>query len=135
MHHHAQARLYRNLSHLIPQLAARPTGTYFAPARVAGDMAIYCTVDVRADGRLAVQIADDERTDADEAPNAWICLVTDPACGEADVTWMQEGTDHQGPTGSSSAERLRIDLYAANWLALFGTLGRRFLPVDTAIAA
>jgi hypothetical protein len=135
MIHHVQARLYRNLNTLIPQLAARRSGAYFAPARVAGDMAIYCTVDMLDDGRLAVQIADDERTDGDEAPNAWICLVADPAYGLAGVTWMQEGWEHQGPTGGSYAERLRIDLYAANWLAMFVTLGRRFHPVDMAVAA
>ncbi|RNM03222.1 hypothetical protein [Ralstonia pseudosolanacearum] len=127
-----QSRLYRSLVELIPQLAN--SRTHFAPARLAGDIAIHCAVDTAHDGHLTVEIAFDQANDKAKRPSAWICFDVDPSLREARVTRLLEGMNYACASGPADPAAARINLYAANWLTVFTTLGRVFEPIDLAVA-
>jgi hypothetical protein len=126
-----QSRIYRTLTELIPNLGQAPNRTHFAPARVAGDMAVHCTVDETADGHLNVQIAHDQPPRGTH-PESWICFDVDPQHGVARVTCFQEGCHYSIAGQHTDAQSARVNLYAANWLAVFNTLGRIFEPIEKA---
>lgn len=128
-----QSRIYRTLIELIPNLCE--SRTHFAPARVAGDIAVHCTVDEINDGRLSVEIAHDQPVRGCKLPASWICFEVDPTEHVARVTRFLEGCHYSIASQHSDADSARVNLYAANWLSVFNTLGRVFEPIDLAVSA
>ncbi|AQH06221.1 hypothetical protein A9R05_45375 (plasmid) [Burkholderia sp. KK1] len=129
-----QSRLFALLSDLIPNLGGKESRTHFAPSRIPGDMAVHCTIDAAEDGHLEVEIAHDQ-TNARGDAQSWICFDVDIANGTARVTSFQEGCHYSLASPQSDARAARVNLYAANWLAVFHTLGRVFQPVDCLVLA
>ncbi|CAM2198408.1 conserved protein of unknown function (plasmid) [Paraburkholderia kururiensis] len=125
-----QYRIFHLLSDLIPNLDASESRTHFAPPRVAGDMAVHCTIDAAAPGHLQVEIAHDQ-THAHGGSQSWISFDVDTVSGTARVTRFQEGCHYSLASPQSDVQSARVNLYAANWLAVFHTLGRVFQPVDS----
>ncbi|NPT44895.1 hypothetical protein GNZ12_26975 [Paraburkholderia sp. 1N] len=130
-----QSRIYQALTELIPNLGKTSSRTHFAPPRVAGDMAVHCTVDETREGHLTVEIAHDRPARGSANPASWICFDVDPARAVARVTCFQEGCHYSIAGQHTDAQSARVNLYAANWLAVFNTLGRVFEPIDQAIYA
>lgn len=124
-----QSRIFHLLSDLIPNLAGKESRTHFAPPRIAGDMAVHCTIDAACSGHLEVEIAHDQ-SNARGGAQSWICFDVDLVTGTARVTRFQEGCHYSIASPQTDAQSARVNLYAANWLAVFHTLGRVFQPVD-----
>ena len=129
------SRIYRTLTELIPHLGQSQSRTHFAPARVPGDMAVHCTVDETVDGHLSVEIAHDQPERGSTHPASWICFDVDPAREVARVTCFQEGCHYSVAGQHTDAQSARVNLYAANWLVVFNTLGRVFEPIDQPLYA
>ncbi|MGY6258858.1 hypothetical protein [Paraburkholderia xenovorans] len=124
-----QSRIFQLLSDLIPNLSGKDSRTHFAPPRIAGDMAVHCTIDAAGNGHLEVEIAHDHPSARGDAQSC-ICFDVDPGNGTARVTRVQNGCHYSIASPQSDAQSARVNLYAANWLAVFYTLGRVFQPVD-----
>jgi hypothetical protein len=124
MSNNVQSRIFSLLADLIPNLTSCDSREHFAPARVPGDMAVHCSVDEVKDGHLAVEIAHDQLAISGRA-QSWICFDVDTERCTAKVTRMQE-RDHYAVAGHAQAS---VNVYAANWLAIFRTLGRVFQPL------
>ncbi|WP_431229138.1 hypothetical protein [Burkholderia contaminans] len=122
-----QSRIYRLLVDLIPELGGRVSQTRFAPPRVPGDMAVHCTIDEGVDGHLAIEIAQD-LAGAHGQTQSCICFDVDLTQCTARVTGLQQGAHF-------SVASTRVNVYAANWLAVFYTLGRVFQPVEAVVCA
>lgn len=125
MSNQVQTRIFSLLTDLIPNLAMQASREHFAPARVSGDLAVHCSIDEAEDGHLAVEIAHDQPAVRGRA-QSWICFDVDTKQCTATVTCMEEG-GHYAVPGHAHA---MANAYAANWLAIFRTLGRVFQPVD-----
>lgn len=124
-----QSRIFHLLIDLIPELGGESSRTRFAPPRVEGDMAVHCTIDEKSNGHLEVEIAHDQHESRGRA-QSWICFDVDPQQHTARVTRFQEGCHYSVASPHTDAQSARVNLYAANWLAVFHTLGRVFEPVD-----
>lgn len=122
MSSNVQSRIYRLLVELIPDLGGRVSHTRFAPPRVLGDMAAHCTIDEGVDGHLEIEIAQDLAGARGQAQSC-ICFDVDLVRRTARVTRLQQGAHF-------SVASARVNVFAANWLAVFNTLGRVFLPVE-----
>lgn len=127
MSSNVQSRIYRLLVELIPDLGGRVSLTRFAPPRVPGDMAVHCTIDEGLGGHLEVEIAQDV-VGAHGQTQSCICFDVDLAQCTARVTQLQQGAHF-------SVASARVNVYAANWLAVFYTLGRVFQPVEAVVCA
>ncbi|EML1599267.1 hypothetical protein [Burkholderia multivorans] len=122
-----QSRIYRLLVDLIPELGVSASRTRFAPPRVPGDMAVHCTIDDGVDGHLEIEIAQDIAGDHRRSQSR-ICFDVDLMRGTACVTQLEQG-------GYFSVASGRVNVYAANWLAVFHTLGRSFQPIEALACA
>jgi hypothetical protein len=125
-----QSRIFHLLSDLIPNLESRVARAHFAAPRIADDMAVHCTIDETENGHLVVDIAHDQ-TMARGRGQSWICFDVDIRSATARVTRFQEGCHYSVSNPHTDAQSARVNLYAANWLAVFHTLGRVFQPVDS----
>ncbi len=129
MSNNVQTRIFQLLSDLIPNLESNASRTHFAPPRIVGDMAVHCTIDEARNGHLEVEIAHDQTT-ARGRRQSWICFDVDTRSATARVTRFQDGCHYSVTSPHTDAESARVNLYAANWLAVLYTLGRVFQPVD-----
>lgn len=102
-----QSRIYSMLVDLIPEMDNGRT--HYAAPRLASDIAVHCTVDETPDGHLRVQIAH--------------------------VTDYYDGVQYNVADRGSDAARDSVNVFAANWLGVFNSLGRLFQAVDRMVQA
>lgn len=129
MSNNVQCRIFQILSDLIPNLEMHESRTRFAPPRVDGDMAVHCTIDDMEEGHLEIEIAHDQNP-ARGSSQSTIRFDVNTLTGTARVTRLQHGCHYSVSSVNSDVRSARINLYAANWLAVLQTLGRMFQPVD-----
>jgi hypothetical protein len=134
MSKNVQCRIYQLLSDLIPNLTEQESRTRFAPPRITSEMAVHCTIDEAEYGHLDVEIACDQPASRDREQSR-ICFNVDPVHRTARVTCVQDGDHYSVASPGTDAQSARTNVYAANWLAVFHTLGRVFQPVDCLVHA
>lgn len=121
------SRIYKMLADLIPEMAH--SHTHYAAPRLASDLAALCTVDEAANGHLRIEIAQDQVRGI-ERRSSWISFDVDTTQAVARVTDFCDGARYNLATGGRGAAATQVNVYAANWLAVFNSLGRIFQPVD-----
>lgn len=128
-----QSRIYSMLVDLIPEMANGRT--HYAAPRLASDMAVHCTVDETPDGHLRVQIAHDKPGRGTSRRSSSISFDVDPGKAVARVTDYYAGVQYNVARRRSDAARDSVNVFAANWLGVFNSLGRMFQPVDQMVQA
>jgi len=139
MHPSVAARLFERLVDLIPDLPAVGEGdTFYAPARVEGDLASYCTVARRIDDVVDLELAHDVIVRDKDVPAPCLSLRVDLTACQAEVLAVQDEWRYEvvySDTGATNPKRRSLNLYAVNWLSMMLHLGGAFRAVDVPVAA
>lgn len=127
-------RLYRNLITLIPQLETPVEGAaYYAPPRIAGDIALHCAVSKVEGETFEVEIAHDELKGDQIRPAPWLALRANPAHKSAELLVLQDQWSYEVVTSDRNVTNPRrsvMTVTALNHLAMMINLGGAFRAVD-----
>lgn len=130
-------RLYRNLITLIPQLETPVEGAaYYAPPRIAGDIALHCAVSKVEGGTFEVEIAHDELKGDQIRPAPWLALRANPECKSAELLVLQDQWSYEVVTSDRNIlnpRRSVMTTAALNHLAMMIHLGGAFRAVDALV--
>ena len=134
-----QARLFERLADLIPDLTAvREGSTFYAPPRLEGDIASYCTVAARRGAVVELELAHDIMKGDEGVPAPCLTLRVDVSARTAEVLAVQDDWKYEvvySDSGAPNPKRSAMNLYAVNWLAMMINLGGAFRAVDLPVAA
>lgn len=134
-----QARLFERLADLIPNLTeVREGSTFYAPPRLEGDIASYCTVARKRGDVVELELAHDVMKGSEGIPAPCLSLRVDMASRTAEVLAVQDDWRYEvvySDSGVPNPKRSALNLYAVNWLAMMINLGGVFRAVDLPVAA
>lgn len=133
------ARLFERLTDLIPNMKNAQVGAvFYAPPRIAGDMAVYCHVAaVEGDMRL-IELVDDNLKKGAVMQAPWLKLRVDVASNLAEVLEVEDAYGYQVVyTGDYTVNprRAQINMFAMNWLQAMVNFELFFQPADVSVAA
>ena len=140
-------RIYARLTTLIPGLDTAPIGSaFYAPARIAGDMSVSCSIAQEAGqaaGRSAgtnlgsrtfeLEIAHDQIVNGDEQPAPWMVFRVDAENRSAELLAMEDAWRYEvayADGGQSNPRRIPMNVFAVNWLTVMINLHLVFQPVS-----
>lgn len=127
-------RLYANLIILIPQLESPMEGAeYYAPPRVAGEMALHCAVSKVDETTFEVEIAHDELKGGQIQPAPWLTLRADSEHKTAELLVLQDQWSYEVVMSDRSIpnpRRSAMTVASINHLAMMINLGGAFRAVD-----
>lgn len=127
-------RLFERLTDLIPNLTApREGASFYAPPRVEGDIASYCTVSKVQGSVCEVEIAQDTLVNGREQPAPWMVFRVDSAAGVAELLAMEDQWRYEvvyAEDDTPNPRRSQMNLFAVNNLTAMLNLGGAFRPVD-----
>lgn len=129
-------RLFVRLSELVPNFDAATVGAvYYAPPRLAGDLAVTCSVSATGGGRMVLELVHDQMVNGQEAVAPWLIFSVDLAAHSAELIAAQDERNYtvaspgNPPTDS---RRVSMNVYAHNWLAAMLNLHSVFRPIQVA---
>ncbi|PTT92926.1 hypothetical protein DBR42_01080 [Pelomonas sp. HMWF004] len=127
-------RLFARLSELVPDFEAANVGAvFYAPPRIAGDMAVTCSVAAISGGMMVLELVHDQMVNGREAVAPWLVFNVDLAARSAELMAAQEELEYTIATSrgtQSNARRVSMNSYANNWLASMLHLHSVFQPVQ-----
>ena len=132
-----QRRLFDRLADLIPAIKAPLEGaTFYAPPRIAGDIACYAVVRGVVGRSCELEIAHDSMLDGRPAPSPWMSFKVDVAAETAELLAIEDQWRYEVLYCSRNSVNPRVaqlNAYALNCLAVILNLGGGFRAVDAPI--
>jgi len=132
------ARLYERLSDLIPSLALLAEGaTFYAPSRVPGDMAMYCSVSKVYGAIIEIELAHDQVVNGEDQPAPWMVFRVDTVSQTAELLAVQDEWRYEvvySDTDRPNPRRVPMNLFAVNWLTIMSSLYVVFQPIEVLAA-
>lgn len=127
-------RLYDRLIALIPQLSdPRERSSFFAPPRIKGDIALYCSVTRVTETSCEVEIAQDVMVEGRPQPAPWMAFRIDRQACAAELMVIEDQWRYEvvyADDGTPNPRQAQMNLFAVNGLAVMLNLGGVFRPVD-----
>lgn len=130
-------RLYARLKELIPTLEAPKEGaSFYAPARVAGDIASYCTFAKVESGKLELEIAQDSVVGGVTQPQRTMVFKVNVCEQVAELLVMEDSWRYEVAYGNGepNPRRSRMNVLALNSVTAMMALGGVFVPVEAAVS-
>ena len=131
------SRLYQRLDDLIPNLAcATEGGTFYAPPRIKGDMAMYCTVAKVAMPVIELELAHDQVVNGEEQPAPWMVFRVDTLNETAELLAVQDQWRYEvvySDCDLPNPRRAPMNIFAVNWLTIMLNLHSVFQPIEAPI--
>ena len=133
------ARLFDRLADLIPSFATSGEGAvYYAPPRLEGDIASYCTVSKACgNGVFVLELSHDIVVKGVDEPAPWMEIRVDLNSRQAELLTVQDEWRYEvvySESGAPNPKRTQLNLYAVNWLSMMLHHGGAFRPVDVPVA-
>lgn len=131
-------RLFERLADLIPHLTTpREGASFYAPPRVEGDIASYCTVSRVQGSIFELEIAQDTVVEGREQPAPWMVFRVDAAGGTAELLAVEDLWRYEvvySDDGAPNPRRSQMNLFAINNLTAMLNLGGVFRLVDAVVS-
>ena len=115
------ARLFQRLSDLIPHIDSVKVGdAFYAPPRVVGDMAVYCTVSAADDGHLTLEMSHDHLVDNDLQAAPWMAFDVDLENKTAELLALLDARSYiqSAEDGRVKHRRAQVNIFALNGLTV-----------------
>lgn len=132
------ARLFERLDDLIPNLATvREGDTFYAPPKIDGDMAMFCSVSKADSPVIELELAHDEVVNGEEQPAPWMVFRVDMQNKTAELLAVQDEWRYEvvySETDRPNPRRSPMNLFAVNWLTIMLNLHSVFQPVATPVS-
>ena len=127
-------RVFDRLTDLIPNLTSpREGASFYAPLRVDGGIASYCTVSKVEGSVCEVEIAQDTLVNGKEQPEPSMVFRVDSAAGVAELLVMEDQWRYEvvyAEDDTPNPRRSQMNLFAVNNLTAMLNLGGAFHPLD-----
>lgn len=132
-------RMYAAVTSLVPAVELPVEGaSFYAPPKVAGDCASYCTVSNVSERGCDLEIAVDAVVDGSLVPAPWMAVRVDLVDRTAELLAIEDGGGYEQLSvreRTPSARRTQLNAAAVNNLASMLMLGGEFQALERAVAA
>lgn len=132
-------RMYAAVTSLVPAVERPVEGaSFYAPPKVAGDCASYCTVSNVHEQGCDIEIAVDSVLDGRIVPAPWMAVRVNLVGRTAELLAIEDGAGYEQictKERTPSARRTQLNAAAVNNLASMLMLGGEFQALERSVAA